>query len=308
MTLNPSRRDIYGISADTFYFENPFFMENSSNFSTPPQSPTSLSSLTLHTISLSTNEHSPAESQILSPRVMDVSIRPQPFSPPKSTYQFSNFMLEKASKSPFLLEEKSELSTSSVTEEEWVPPIECLNSQTATSDQFDCHHSHVSLPRLQIESTSNISQGRNPGSHDLIIDTSKPQSKKFYTLRRKISLMLFNHEEGETPTSFQKLSFPEQQLLLVSHSSHNPLNDSTASEGSQDEDQYDVNLADMMTPISQSTTISTNSDDLPTKSYWLTWKNFDFKWKKSKKTHHQRSYSNQSDDFPELSTIKPFTS
>jgi hypothetical protein len=330
LTSEGSQPDIYGISAESFYPDQYCADSRISFGNMSPSSPLSLSSLTLHTISLSTTEHSPIARNPLSPRVMDVSLQPKQFRPLASSPKYETSVdidLNTSARSPFLIEEKSEYRhTDGGNEIEWEPVDERFDFQTPEL-------SYSSMPYLEDQSDSEITTGSSDNlalgealqqlcPSRLSVDTTHPKSKRFYHLRRKISLMLFNAQDEEDSDShrphkkvskshLKKLIFPTQPKKMIAQlPSHNPLNDSTASDDdSIDQDEFkidDQSSHKLMTPLSQSTTLSTNSDDHSTKSNWMSWKGLDLNWKGSKRSHC-RSHSENSDECLEaISSIAPF--
>jgi hypothetical protein len=334
LTSEGLRPDIYGISAESFFPDDISPDPRISFGDISPSSPLSLSSLTLHTISLSTTEHSPIDRNPLSPRVMDVFLQPKQFRVPPTPPRYETSVgieLNSSAQAPFLVEEKSECTqTGGDLELEWEPLDERFRSQTREESYF-------SLPYHEDQSDSDITTGSSENiavegtvqpirPSRLSVDTTHPKSRRFYHLRRKISMMLYNtqdddsdsrhsHKKAVPKSHLKKLIFPTQhKKLRITHSpSHNPLNDSTASDdSSHDHDELKIDhsshkLIDaVLTPLSQSTTLSTNSDDLSTRSNWMSWRGLDLNWKGSKKNHRRSHSENSEEGLETISTIAPF--
>jgi hypothetical protein len=382
LTTDASRLDIYGISAESFFPDDESTDVTYDNLTSPPLSPLSLSSLTLHTISLSTTENSPVKRHPGSPRAMDVSLRPQFCSPAKevvlSRHQSSIPLMSISERSPFLVEEKS---LTDGTEVEWEPWDEKFTSHSRSVESLDdeskiliTRQAHLfsvpdsaedqmSVSEMTASSSDNLRSSFNQSPSysslpPLTIDTSQDKSKRFYSLRRKISMMLFNvhdddfrgvdeektakqhqeqvdnenEEENGSQTIekkkksyLRKLLFDSSKKRMVTHShSMNPLNGTGSGKGydnaEEDDDEseegrLDPKLTEFHTPLSQSTTLSTNSDDqLSVKGKgngnWISWRRFDRNKKSGSglgKNHH-RSNSETSVESAEMQlfSIQPF--
>ncbi len=339
ITNDPSQLDLYGISADSFLSHlQPDSISSESCIPATVLTPIpdirssshSISSLNLHTISLSSSQSSFPDQipnpSLLSPRVLDVHLEAQP-SPISSSYHYpSNLESSLSKKSPFLVERTPDNGFDD-TVLEWEPHDErgqnmvigtampqnelpeSVNPYYQLSEIEDSLHP-ITIPENRIHRNSLL---LSPPS---FIDSTKPKSKGFYALRRKLSVLLFNTHDREEEQSHSDWK-PKNFLKSISFTSHSkieensnqtPRNSSRVSESSEDNsyveelkshESNETRIEDIDTPQSTQTTSSTQSEEnkKSTKKNWMKFTLFE---KKMKSIHKTARVSNV------VETVAPF--